>query len=558
MPSANDDGGEEESKPVDLKLVLNLLSYALGSVRRHKAIAATLFAVIFGGTVLALAVMPKTYHVETTLFAQRNSALALKGDQQSEGPNHSAPETIMRRENIVGLIRQTDLVHEWYKRRAPISHFKDVLMAALHKPETEAETVQWMADVLEKKMNVSTQGEGTIVIAIDWPDPLMAVRLVEAAGQSFLEARRATEVTAISEQIHILQNHAAALREEVDATVDSVESFRAKRLGKLPSSAPATASSSAAVSASVPAAPGPPEMPATASSSPPEGTSAAVAPGSSGAPASSGAPGASSGRPAASASPVAAAPSRPRVLADPEIGRLRTVIEAKQRAINDLEEFRRRRLLELNASLAEKSATYTDQHPIIIDLRKNIAALSTESPEVPAMRADIEALQKELDERLAAEDDVRGREFTGGSGRGSGTPPPLPGSIIRIEQEPSDERDPEMVYARGQLHDAMEKYASLRAQIETAQIDYDTAQAAFKYRYSVIDPPLYPKGPSKPKGQLVTLAGLAGGVLISIFIAVAMDLRRGRFVARWQVERSLDLPILAEMDVALPADHRIE
>jgi uncharacterized protein involved in exopolysaccharide biosynthesis len=115
-----------------------------------------------------------------------------------------------------------------------------------------------------------------------------------------------------------------------------------------------------------------------------------------------------------------------------------------------------------------------------------------------------------------------------------------------------------MMYARTRLRDAMEKYSTLRAQIETAQIDFDTAEAAFKYRYSVIDPPLYPKKPDKPNVVLVVLAGLTGGLLVAIFAAVAVDVRRGRFVERWQVERALDLPTLAEIDLATLAEHKIE
>ena len=51
----------------------------------------------------------------------------------------------------------------------------------------------------------------------------------------------------------------------------------------------------------------------------------------------------------------------------------------------------------------------------------------------------------------------------------------------------------------------MDKYSQLRAQIETAQIDFDTAEAAFKYRYSVVEPPQLPKKPSKPNAPLVVL-----------------------------------------------------
>jgi uncharacterized protein involved in exopolysaccharide biosynthesis len=114
------------------------------------------------------------------------------------------------------------------------------------------------------------------------------------------------------------------------------------------------------------------------------------------------------------------------------------------------------------------------------------------------------------------------------------------------------------MYARARLRDAIEKYSTLRAQIETTQIDFDTAEAAFKYRYSVIDPPLFPKGPSKPNASLLVVAGLLGGLAVAIFAAVAADLRSGRFIERWQVERALSLPTLAVIDLATLVDHKIE
>jgi uncharacterized protein involved in exopolysaccharide biosynthesis len=516
MVSANEETHGGEPKLVDLQLIVNLLAYAAGSVVRHKGLILILFAVIFGGAVSSLFLMPKTYHVETRLFVQRNSALALKGDNQADSPGHSASETILRRDNLAAIVRQTDLIHEWYKRRAPLAHLRDVIARAVGKPEAEEDTVQWMTDVLEKRTSVQTQNDALVDIAIDWPDPVMALRLLDAAQQNYLDARRATEVTAIEEQVGILQSHAATVQTDINTAVDALEQLRAKRLAK-------------------PAAPAAP-MPSTSASAAP------------------------SSAPARTPIAAAGASPRPRGQPDGELTRLRATIEAKQRAVGDLEEFRRRKLSELNATLAEKSATYTENHPALIDLRQTIASLSTESPEAQAMRADVDRLQKELDFKTAVDAEEARETIVPGAplGATASTPPPLPGSIIRIEQEPSDERDPEMMYARARLRDAMEKYSGLRAQIEIAQIEFDTAQAAFKYRYTVIAPAVYPKKPSKPNALLVAVGGLVGGLLVGILSAIAVDVRKGRFLAAWQVEQALDLPMLAELDTATLARHKIE
>jgi hypothetical protein len=216
-------------------------------------------------------------------------------------------------------------------------------------------------------------------------------------------------------------------------------------------------------------------------------------------------------------------------------------------------------LSELNATLAEKLPTYTENHPVIIDLRQTIAALSSESPQVVTLRGEVKELQSQFDQRSAKVDAdslaVPVIAPVAGGSTPRATPPPLPNSIIRIDKEPNDERDPAMVYAHTQLKDAMEKYYQLRSQIEAVQIASDTAEAAFKYRYSIIDPPSLPKKPIKPNA-LFEIAGLVAGLLVALAAAVAADLRTGRFVEAWQIEQALDLPILTDIDVRALADRR--
>lgn len=509
-PQYSEENESESANLVDLRLIAQMLGYARASVRRHVRLVVGLSLGIFVAAILSVVLLPKSYVISTKLLAQRNSALALKGDQGGDAnPTHTAVETIMRRDNLTTMVRQTDLIHQWYVRRAPLPHLKDVILKHLLRAETEDETVSWMADVLDKRMTVSSV-DGVVTIVLDWPDPIMGMALLGAAQQNYLESRHAIEITAIGEQVAILENHATTMRADVDAAVDAIEKLRAERLANPIDGTPAPKPGAAPSGSAKPATPG----------------------------------------------PVAAAPPPKPAGPDPELTQLKVMIEAKQRAISDLEDFRRKRLSELNAELAEKRSVYTDNHPIIQDLKQTIASLSTESPQVTALRGELAALQKDFADKSAqALAEHRAVPVLTG---GPAAPPPLPGSIIRIEQEPADQRDPGMVYARGQLKDAMDKYAALRTQIEQAQIDFDTAEAAFKYRYSVVEPPLYPKKPTKPNVPLVIIAGLLGGLLVSLFAAIAIDIRSGRFLHSWQVERALDLPLLAEIDYAQLSEHRID
>jgi uncharacterized protein involved in exopolysaccharide biosynthesis len=507
MASTSDEIAGDEPRPVDFKLISHLLGYVAGSIGRHKRLVPSLCVVVFATSVSLMYLLPKTYHVEVKLLAHPNGALSVKGDNNpNDAPTRTAVETVKQRDNLVALVRQTDLVHEWYNRRAPLLHLKDVVVQALFKPGKEQDTIEWMADLLDKKLSVWTAGQDVIQIGIDWPDPTMALRLVEAAQQNYLEARHAAEITAIAEQISILQSHATSLRAEIDVAVEAVQKLLADRLAR-----PAAAATASAAERTTP----PPAM-------------------------------------------VGAPPARRSLEPEPELARLKASIEAKQRAMSDLEEFRRRKLSELGASLAEKRAMYTDSHPTVIDLRQTIASLSAPSPEVLALSAEIERLKQEFDEKgAAARAESRPVPVIGVAGPG-GAPPPLPDSIIRVEQGSAEDRDPAMMYALTQLRNAMSKYSNLRSQIEAAQIDLDTAEAAFKYRYSIMNPPVKPKEPSKPRPEPVTFASLLAGLVVAIFAAVAIDLDRGRFVEPWQIEYALDLPTLGDIDSISLAEHRVE
>ena len=73
----------------------------------------------------------------------------------------------------------------------------------------------------------------------------MALRIVNAAQQNYLEARHATEITAIAEQVAILQNHAPSMRADIDSAVDAIEKLRADGLARPTTTAAPTAASGA-------------------------------------------------------------------------------------------------------------------------------------------------------------------------------------------------------------------------------------------------------------------------------------------------------------------------
>jgi len=459
---------------VDLEQLKHSLLFLLHAVRRRRLLVFCTFLLVLGAGVFLLWALPRSYHVEAQLLAQRNTVMPALGNPsrtvplEADTPTRAATETVLRRDNLLSLMKQTDLMKRWEQDRAPLLRLKDRVMEPL-SPLTEEDRVNAMVGLLEKQLKIGT-GESTVTITIDWPNAEQAFRLVDQALLNFLEARHQAEVSTIAETIEILEGHANNLREAIETSVEDLR--RAKD-------------------------------PATRADVRRTGTVFRR-------------------DPAYEAMKAEAAEVKVR-------------LDGRRRAINELEEFRRRRLAELQMELSQQRTVYADRHPTVVKLQQSIAALQEDSPQLQALRAEERSLQGDLG-RLSVP-----------------RPDPVPLATPQASETAPRKRpsgglqDLGEEYARTRLRFAMEKYDVLLDRIDSARIELDTARAAFKYRYSVLRPPILPKRPEKPKIPLFAAGAVLAAALLSVLAAVLADLRSGRLLETWQVERLLGIPVLGEM-----------
>jgi uncharacterized protein involved in exopolysaccharide biosynthesis len=468
---------DAEADLVDFKKLRELIGFVLHSVPRHKALAAGTFVAVVVAVLIGLKVMPKTYHVETTILAQRNQVLqALSNPRRSvpteaDAPTRAAWETVFKHDNLVSLVKQTNLLDTFDSSRAPILKLKDWLRTAVSGPMDDEDRLDALVGLLEKKLQVQT-GEGTVTIGIDWGDANMAYRLVDTAQQNFFETRHASEVSTIAEAISILEGHATNVRDSIEVTLEEISKIQGK------------------------------PRPASAGT-----RRAAVRAG--------GAP------------------------QDSQLAQLQAMLQGKQRAISDLEDYRRRRLSELQTQYQEQLNTYGKAHPIIANTEQSIAGLSKESPQLLQLRKEEAELRQEIATR-------------GGAGAAPVAAPVVPRQemeAMRREATTSagEPTNDSLEYARARLRIANNKYEDLVDRIEAARIELDSARAAFKYRYSIVKPAQLPKKPAKPNAPMFIVAGVILGVMMAFGTCTLKDLLGGRIVERWQVERSLELPVLVEV-----------
>jgi hypothetical protein len=313
-----------------------------------------------------------------------------------------------------------------------------------------------------------------VTIGIEFPDPQQAYRLVNTAVENFLEARHAAEVSTISEAITILEARADQAHQALAAALRQLEAARDERAARL-------------------------------------GTRVRT-------------PSAGETR----------APAEP----DQETSRLLLSVQSKRRAIANLDEFRRRRVTELQTKLQEQRAVYAANHPVILDIEQSLDAVRQESPQVATLKRDVASLEADLKKRGVS--DQPEREV--------GRPTAV---VIQAEHlgafDPREDEDPRIGYLREQVNFALTKYNSFLDRLEGARLELDSARAAFKYRYTVLVPVQKPRGPIKPKPKLVLGASLIAGLALALLCTAFVDLRSRRLLESWQVERALKVPLLGEI-----------
>jgi uncharacterized protein involved in exopolysaccharide biosynthesis len=518
---------EEAAPPndaiIDFGLIFDYLGFVFGSLRRRKWIAMATFAVTIALTGVLLWLWPRTYHVQAKLLSQRGDVMAAisnPGRARAEGdtPTRAAAETVLRRDNLVALVKQTNLIEEWERTRSPLLRAKDAFYTrVLKRNPTNDERLDALVGLLEVRIAVAVGMEGTVAIDIDWPDARLAYELVEAALQNFLETRQVAETSAISGSISILERYATSLEAEIAQTIAEVQSEQAARRPQASSI----------------------ERPRIAQAAPPKPTPAPAPP-----------------------APVEYSAGTPEVAF--RVSRLKTAVEAKRQEVARLEDFRRQQVSELQSQLSTALTIYTDGHPAVAALRQSIASLSRESPQLVSLRTEAQNLEAQYEAAAAAQAADEQKMLMGRAAAAAaaatapietastkaaaqrllGLEPSRPAAFDASSLAPMSEYSSSAV---AHLRLQITQLGDIRDRLQSARIELATSQAGFKYRYSVIQPSQVPRRPTKPNVLAVSLAGFVGAILLAVFAAVGSDVLSGRILEPWQMDRVIGAPVLIRL-----------
>jgi len=461
---------------IDYELIREVLGFIGHSLHRHRK-----QILICGAVLLAIAgaisrLLPRTYHAESRIMTDRNPVIAALCNparsmpREADQPTRGAYEMVMRKENLVSLVKRTQLVERSEALRTPMARLKDALMKKLGRQVPEDAKLDIMVDALEKGLSVNVN-DGTVTIGLDWSDPQLTFDLIEAAQLSFIDARRKDEISSVQDAIAILETHEKRAAEDIKESIATLEKIVARLVAEKKK-----------------------EMG--------DGRSLSVF-----------------------------------ALKDHHLAQIKFMVRAKRRSILDVEDFRRKRLTEMQAQLQEQRTIYSPEHPAILELKDRIEALKVDSPQ-------LQSLKREEEELMGEYTRAGGRDIDAviDPGEDADSERKMAGGILGTPD------DPEAAVGTDNLRMVVAYHQEIIRRLNAARMELDIAQASFKHRYTVVNQPDYPSAPVKPKVTLIIVGGAVGGLVLGCFLALARDILTGKVLESWQIKRSLQLPVLAELE----------
>ena len=494
------EGAEDgESEGLDLERIRETVGFVLhASARRPKLTALTFLTVAALGIAVAT-VMPRTYSATVKILAQRVSAirtLTSPNPGLDDNPTKNVAAMITRRDNLLALVKEANLVQRHRETRSAFLKLKDRVFAKFMGTASDEDMQVALAQTLESRLDVTTPDDTSLSISVEWSNPQLAYDLVTLVEKNFLEARYDGDVAVVTESIAVLEEHAKNELTHVDAELENYQKVIAERGVKQPSMAPT-------------------------------------------APHSRLRPLAFSARPSASSAGPEQDPNVAKQLEDAR-ARLRLLEEEQQRAID-----------EARQRLTQAQLTLTPMHPTVIALQQQLDTVSQPSAALTELRDQERALMAQIaPPRPAPSAAVALRPSLP-------TLVPDPSASAADSAQPDgllpppvfDDRDGVLQLAQSRLGSAIRSYEDAMGSVDRAKVELDVTRAAYKYRYTVVTPAEVPRHPKKATANIVAVGSVLGGALLALLLAAAADMAGGIVLEPWQVRRRLKIDVLGELDI---------
>lgn len=207
-------------------------------------------------------------------------------------------------------------------------------------------------------------------------------------------------------------------------------------------------------------------------------------------------------------------PTGPAAKTVVQLSRLRSELEARQQDITRMATARNQQLSEAQGRLTAALTIYTEDHPTVTGLRQAVAQLSRDSPELIAARQELRELEQQYDSLSVAVGAAEAQSRNSALASDFTSPALDPLGMVTL----GDESEPVSLRLRVE----MAQLAAVRERANAARAELSSAQAGFKYRYSVTRPPRVPRQPAGPNVPLIILVGAIGSLVLAVGVPMAM------------------------------------
>ena len=175
--------------------------------------------------------MPRTYSSQVKLLARRSPLIRPNSQNgPEENPTKNVSAMIMRRDNLVQLAKEENLLERTAQTRSAALLFKDRVLGSLFGPTADADKLRMLVLSLEGRLTVEVEkDDATVDITVDWANPQIAYDLVTRVQKNFLELRYDSDVAAINDSVAVLEEHAKSELAVVDADLAEYQKILADR-----------------------------------------------------------------------------------------------------------------------------------------------------------------------------------------------------------------------------------------------------------------------------------------------------------------------------------------
>ena len=177
-------------------------------------------------TVLGAIFAPRSYEVEARLLVspqqQASQQQVYQSPEELRAQQSEYVEQIFAQDNLVNIIKQTNLVERWDEMRQPHRRLIDKLNRKLGKPApTDEQKFEALLGLLRGRMKVFTEAR-TVTIKLEWSEPVAAKDVVAAAVTNFKEARFQSEIAIIPARVKVLEASMSTAHSELENAADEL------------------------------------------------------------------------------------------------------------------------------------------------------------------------------------------------------------------------------------------------------------------------------------------------------------------------------------------------